>query len=166
MKHKIATLCLAVLVVCSTVSAGNSKGFKYKSTEGKMSATFPAAYETVEDVAEFAKTVKTSADFGDATYLASYTLHYIELDDTEDLAAVSLDAFNSNLGGTITSQTDWVIKKSKGINAMINMVEQEATIQYKVVIRENIQYQVMVITPSSAWDQRAADAFFKSFKIK
>lgn len=157
------TLSICLLFLTATLSAQNQK---YKSEEGKMSITFPAAFES--DVADTgdAKIMKISATNGEQTFFASYTLHTVALTDRELLAETSLESFTETTGGTMAYKKSWNMNGEKGFIALIELEEQKAYLQYQVILIGNIQYQIVVVAPKASWNQKSADKFLKSFKVQ
>jgi hypothetical protein len=167
MTRSTSVFLLLSLFLLTIAAAPAAKKFKYQSAEGQMAIKFPAAYEVSEEASnEDFKTIKVSTTVGEQTYFASYTVHAVSLDEPEALTRHSLDAFNDRVGGEIQSTSDWKVKDSKGIIAHINMEAQGAKIEYRALIRSNIQYQILVVGPPASWDQTGVEAFFKSFKVK
>lgn len=167
MMTRSTSVFLLFSLLLTIAAAPPAKKFKYKSVEGKMSLKFPAAYEVSEEPLKNGdKTVKISSTVGEQTYYAAYTAHSVSLDEPEVLTRYSLEAFNERVGGDIESTSDWEVKDSKGIIAQINMKAQATHIEYRALIRNNIQYQVLVVGPKGSWNQAGTEAFFKSFKVK
>lgn len=82
-----------------------------------------------------------------------------------DLANVSLEAFTESINGEISSQSDWKVKKSTGLQAIMEISELGATVDYRVVIVGNNQYQLVTIEmESDPLGQDIKDTFFDSFK--
>lgn len=166
MKNKAITLLPICFLFLSASIVPPSKNFKYKSEEGKMSVTFPAAYESTTDEKENIKIVKITTEVNEQTFFASYTVHQQQMEDRESLAELSLDSFTETTEGTITQKSAWKIKKNKGYKAMIDLNKQNAQIQYQAIIIGQLQYQLVVVAPKNKWDQKAADRFLKSFKVR
>ncbi len=154
-----------ILFIASSFTTA-SKGYKYSSNEGKYSISFPGTFEESKSQNENSISVKVSATVGQSTYFTSHTVHTVEMTDNQMLAEVSLDSFTESLGGSITKKSDWVIKKHKGLKASIDIPQYDAKAEYQIVIIGQIQYQIVAVAPTSSWDQKSADAFFKSFKVK
>ncbi|MCB9081071.1 MAG: hypothetical protein H6555_05100 [Lewinellaceae bacterium] len=141
------------------------KGFAYSSSAGKFSVVFPARYEVQTSEGEEVETTKISVTIDEQTFFASYTVHTVNLTDRDDLLEVSVDSFREQLNGTIQGKSAWKVKKESGLQAVMNLEEQDAKIQYHVLIVGQIQYQLVVVAPSGSFNQKAADAFIKSFKL-
>lgn len=167
MNRQLLTMSLLLCVAFFSVAfAPSAKSFAYSSTEGRMSIKFPAEYEVDPGTPGKLKTVKISTTIDEQTFFASYSLHETEIMDHEEMAKVSLESFSERVGGEITAESVWKVKKNKGIKATIDMSEKESRVQYQVILVGNIQYQIVVVASYDAWDQKAVDKFFKSFKIK
>lgn len=155
-----------VLFVFVLASFAPSTEFTYTSIDGKFSITFPAAHESVSKKTENLTTVKTQATFEDQLYLVSYTIHKVKMMDRESLAASSLESFNEAVGGTITKQAKWAIKKHKGLQADIQIPAKNLIAEYRVILIGQIQYQITVFSESTNWNQLNADKFIESFKVE
>lgn len=166
MKKTTILLLISLFVLISVAFAPTAKGYKYSSAEGKMTVTFPAAFETEVNSQNDIETTKITAIVDEQTFFAAYTLHQTELEDQIMLAQIALDSFSETLNGNILQQSAWKIKKNEGVQAVLNLDEQDAKIQYRVIMIGNLQYQLVVIAANSSFDQKAADSFFKSFKVK
>lgn len=160
-KHPIVLLMIS-FVLLTTAFAPKAEAQKLSSTEGKMSIKFPADYQASEE----GPTKKFTATVGDQTFFAAYTVHEVELEDQMGLAEVSLDEFNKILEGNILEKSNWKLKKNTGLKANIHLEKQDGKILYHVILIGNIQYQVVVISPTESFDQKSADKFVKSFKVK
>lgn len=158
------TLILFVLFTATLALAAPPK-YKFTSKEGKYSVVFPAEFKSETVKKEYATTIKTTAMLSNQTFLASYTIHEQELGDRKELATVSLESFVDGVSGKITKQSEWKIKKNSGIKATISLSEKDATVEYWVILIGQIQYQVTSVAANSNWDQKAADAFLRSFKV-
>ena len=165
MKKYSSTFLIVSIVLLTAAFMPAGKGNVYSTKEGKFSVTFPAAFKTEITEQESAKTIKTSAAVGDQTYFASYTLHEVEMTDPESLAETSLEAFTEATGGTLSDKNAWKIKAHNGLKAIITLEEQDAKIQYHVILVGQLQYQIIVVGPEASWEQKPADGFFKSFKL-
>lgn len=165
MKRILFSSTLLVLLIGITSLAPAAK-FKYASTEGKVSATFPAEFSTSEDLQDTYKSVKTQAMDGDMVFFVAYTVHDIDMTEVDELTKVSVDAFVEGLQGEVTSQAAWKVNKSNGIQAKIEVKNQSLIGEYRVVIIGQIQYQITAIAPEDSWDSKKAGKFFKSFKVK
>ena len=140
--------------------------YPLKSAEGKMSVVFPGAFETEKTENDEIKIIKMSATVGEQTFFASYSVHSLALTDRESLAKISLESFIETTGGTLTSNKSWKLKGEKGIIAEIELAEQAARLIYQVILIGSIQYQIVVVAPNEAWNQKSANRFVKSFKVQ
>ena len=127
---------------------------------------FPAKPEISETKKEDATTYKATATKGQTTYFVGFTVHQTQMMDHQELAQVSLDAFAETLGGIITEQSDWKYKKNLGRQAVVELKEQDARVDYKVILVDQIQYQLVIVSPKADHDAKVAKKFFKSFKMK
>ncbi len=165
MKRIIFSCALLVLLVVATSLAPSAK-FKYSSSEAKLSVVFPGEFETTEQVKDSYKSVKIQAVVDGVIYFAIYTVHDNEMTDSESLAKVSLDAFTEGIDGQITKESTWKVNKNNGLQVLLKAPSNDLVGEYRVVIIDQIQYQVTVVSPEKSWDAKRAKKFFKSFKVR
>lgn len=165
MKRIIFSSALLLLLVGVTSLAAPSTKVKYSSSEAKLSVTFPGEFTTTEKVDESYRSSKTMANIEGVVYYVSYTIHDNDMADGESLAKVSLDAFVNGLEGEVTEESRWVVNKNNGFQAKLKVVEKDLVGEYRVVIMNQIQYQITVLAPEGLWDSKKAKKFFKSFKV-
>jgi len=165
MKTQLLTLMLIFFVFPAIPINPPEKGAYYSSSAGKFSIVFPTQYKIETTDNGDTETVKISSTNNDQTYFASYTVHTVELTGLEDLAEVSLNSFSEQLGATISGQSEWKVNKNSGLEATMYLKDQDAKVQYYVLLVGQIQYQLIVLATNSSFDQKAADAFIKSFKL-
>lgn len=139
--------------------------FKYSSSEGKISVTFPAEFSVSQNEDTDVKTVKIQSQSDEMVFFVSYTIHANVLTDHEGLAKESLDSFNEALGGEISEESVWKVNGQNGLQARLNIPTNELTGIYKVVLIDQMQYQVTAVGPKSNWDEKKAQKFLKSFKV-
>ena len=131
-----------------------------------MSVTFPGTFAEESSNTPESITHKISTTVDEQIYFASYTLHSTSLDGADNLDEVSLESFVETIGGTVKRQSAWIVKGMKGIQATIDAPEVGSVMQYAVVLKGQLQYQLVVIAPVEDWNPEAANAFIDSFKIK
>lgn len=165
MKNHLLTLMLICFVFPTIAINPPEKGFYYSSSAGNFSIVFPTQYKIETTDNGDSETVKISSTSNEQTYFASYTVHSVELTDLKELAEVSLNTFSEQLGATVSEQSEWKVNKNSGLKATMNMAEQDIKVQYFVIIVEQVQFQLIVLAKNSSFDQKAADAFIKSFKL-
>lgn len=139
---------------------------KYVTTEGKLMITFPASYDSQDMSTDDYTSIQTKAELEEQLFFVTYNIHQSELTDHEALAETSLNSFAEAMGGTITTQNTWQVKKNKGLKARIDIESLDLIADYGVVLVGQIQYQVAVVSGTAQWNQARSDAFFKSFKLK
>jgi len=165
MKTFKTSLLLVSVFILVTAFAPPKKGQTYQSDEAKFSIIFPGAYESDVVTGENNITHKITCTVDNQTYFASYTVHQFVIDDQEGLAGVSYDSFLASIGGKEVSKSEWVLKKNKGLKAKIDLTESLSTLEYRVVLVGSIQYQLVVLAATGDYDDKAAQAFFDSFKL-
>lgn len=165
MKFTLPLLLIAFLFV-SFSSRSQEKWQSYTSTKGNYSIQMPAGAEFENSGDESLTTEKLQIKEGEILYIASVTLHVTSLEDTDELAKVSLESFAETVGGTILNQETWSVKKKKGLMATISLGE-EVLIYYRVLIAGNRQFQVVAVTETkAAQGSKKIAKYFKSFKVK
>lgn len=138
--------------------------YTYTTEDGVATIKFPSKPAVEVTEGEDATTAKISVQEGDLTYFFGYTTHNQTLEEYEELAKVSLDAFNAQVKGEIVSQEAYKYKKHKGIDAKIKLETQGAIIQYRVILIDQSQYQIIVIGPDRDFEKEMSK-FYKSFKV-
>ncbi|MCB0738136.1 MAG: hypothetical protein KDC92_11535 [Bacteroidetes bacterium] len=142
-----------------------TKWFKFKSEMSGSKLKFPGTFETEVTNKESGNTYKTNCIVGSVVYFMGETKHETEMTNHEEMAKVSLDAFAEKLNGTINSESDWIIKKSKGRKAKISIDESDATVFYQVILIGQWQYQLVIVAPNDQMpDEKSRNQFFNSFK--
>lgn len=164
MKRIIFSCTLMILLVGVTSLAPSSK-VNYSAAEAKLSVVFPGDYETSEQFEESYRSIKVQCIVEDMVFFVAYTIHDSEMAEVDGLAKVSLNAFIEGLEGEATEESIWKVNKKEGLKALIAVPETGLTGEYRVVIFDNIQYQIMAISPEASWDKKMAKKFFKSFKV-
>jgi hypothetical protein len=165
MKNIKTSVLLLVVLFLSASFMLMPKGNHYKSSEGKLSVDFPAEFTTDREQGDNFENIKTTCIINGQTYLAVYTLHEVEMTNPEELAQVSYDSFLSAVEGKMITKNEWVVDDNVGIKAIIDMVGKDMHLEYRVILRGNIQYQFLVMANSSDYDGIAANDFFKSIKF-
>ena len=162
---RLFTLALVLIVGTLTTPLAAQKWVKFADEDCNCKIKFPNEPEKTVTEKNEATTYKVVSQVGDQTFFFGYTLHEVNLAGTPNLDQVSLDSFNEELGGKMTNQKNWVIKKKyTGKQATLSLQKQSAVCLYKVIIIGQMQYQLVVISPQSSLDADAAETFFASFK--
>jgi len=154
-----------LLVLFLAASFVPPKGFLYKSEEGKMSVVFPGEYSTDRTDSESAVTIKTICSYYDQTFFASYTLHEVEIVEHADMAETSYESFISSVNGELSTKSEWRIKDNIGLKAIMALPN-DVRLEYRVILVGNIHYQLVYMAEESIYDNKAAESFFDSFKLK
>lgn len=167
-KNLIKTTLVAIFIGITAISF-SQKMEKYTSVEGKFTAVLPideGKIEEVEELVDDYKIVKLQTINNGTVFFISYTIHEIELVDSEELELVSVDSFMEGIGGEIIESKNWIVSKQSGIKTSFKSIENGIVGEYSVIIIGQIQYQLAVVGAAENWDQKVADNVFKSFKIK
>lgn len=141
------------------------KKYAYKSEEGKCAVTFPGEFTTDTEMGEDAKTVKTMCTFDGITFFASYSIHKVEITDQEEMAEVSCDSFKEAVSGQLLSKSEWNIDDHSGLMAVLDLSENQAKLEYRVILVGDIQYQLVAMAPYADYNDKLITKFFKSFKL-
>ena len=164
---KAALLFLPVILLTMSLTPAKKK-YLFDSPEGKFSIVFPAEYNTEVDSSEIAVTSKTNCVRNDQTYYASFTIHKVKMEksDQKDMAEVSLDSFVKTVKGDLVIKKEWNVKGNTGLIALIEIPANDVRMEYRVFVVGYIQYQFVVVAKNADFDENAAAKFFKSFKLK
>jgi len=157
---------LSILLICIVaVNPADAISQTYKSSEGKFKVKFPGAIDIKEEEKEKSTTKKISCNENNNAYFVNWTEHKITMKDQKKMAEVSLDSFLKSLGGSVSNKEDWNLKKYVGRKAKISLEEEKAVVHYRVILVGQNQYQVIVTAKKKDFDAKAAEKFFKSFKV-
>jgi len=165
MRLTFYTIILILSFSAFTSSVQAQKRYQFTTDEGNFKIKFPVEFTTERTEKESATTTKTSCTVDDQTFMASYTLHETELIDHIEMAEVSAESFGESINGTLQSKTDWTVNNHTGLIAIFDLPEVEAKVEYRVVLVEQIQYQVIVLAKNINYNEEMAADFFKSFKL-
>lgn len=146
------------------VDGPNWEKFKCEVTGAKVK--FPATPKTETSTEDGTTNSRSMCTYEGSSIMYNVT-HHDDLAGVEpmDLAKVSLEAFTESINGEISSQSDWKVKKSTGLQAIMEISEHGAKVDYRVVIIGNNQYQLVTIEmESDPLGQDIKDTFFDSFK--
>ena len=136
---------------------------EYLAQNGKFGITMPGEYTVSKVVGESTNTIKVTSTIGEETYLFSWTLHTELLGDHKGLADVSLESFNEQVQGDILNQDIYKYKSNEGKKATISLMEGQAICFYRVILMEQYQFQMVVVTGDTELDE-AGEKFLDSFK--
>jgi hypothetical protein len=157
----IKTLFLLFLIGTSTVSI--AKGYKYTSQDAKFSITFPVPFQTEEG--EDGKVASIMATVDNLTFLVYHTRHTSNFEDPIEAASLSVKAFNNSLGGNLKTSVAWMVKKHQGLKNEIEIEEEKALVEYRVIVIGSVQIQVVAIGTIADWNPKMIKKFFKTFKL-
>lgn len=162
--RKIAAFLTITLLISSF--GLKEKGYAYESNEAKMSIKFPAEFEVSTIEKEKATTYKAQVQDGGMLFMASSSVHKSTLEnDIDGLLETSLNSFRESLNGTIVSSESIELKGTKGTYAVLTLGQNNSKLEYRVFLKDNMQYQIITAQLDAEYDQESADAFYKSFKI-
>jgi len=157
---KLFIICL--VLTSSIVFAQKSK--VYKSQKTHMRIKFPCNYTASVTEKEKYTTYKMSCIDAEISYLATVTVHKLNMKDIKGLVKISLDAFTNNFKGATTVYTkDWKVGKLKGIKRQL--LYKGNLLNYYIIINKDKQYQLIVFGDKNKSNEKIRDAFIKSFKI-
>lgn len=138
----------------------------YSTEEGKFSIKFPNEIKEEIEESETSKAVKVSCALNEQTFLASYTLHKIQMENHDEMEEFAIESFGNAIKGTTKFTAEWKLKNHSGLIAQYEMEEQGVRVDYRVLLVDQIQYQLIVLAANDNFDEELASKFFKSFKLK
>lgn len=165
MKRIIFSSALLILLIGVTSLAPAEK-HKYTSDEAKLSVTFPSEFSATEEVKDSYTSTKIQAISEDMIFLLICTKHDGNVAEEDGLTEVSLQSFMDAMGSESTNSSTWKVKKHSGVKSMYSVPDKDLIGDYRVVLIGNFQFQITVVSPKEAWDEKKAKKFFKSFKVK
>jgi len=173
MKKTLTYTLVVILYLTTTAFITNDlprnkgKWVKYESEEAKIKIKFPGEIDVTDEVLDNGAhhiSVKHQPLSG-KMYMLDVIKHVEDLSTEENLDQISLDAFFANMNIEHAIAKDWDLKGNIGRQSKVVVDEMEITIDYRVVIIGQQQIQVVVVAPSSQWDQKVVNKFFMSLKL-
>ena len=162
---KLSAILLSLVLIASSFTT-LKKWYSYKNEETKISVKFPAEYEETTSEQEKSVTYKAQFQNNQMMFLASSSVHESSLEnDVEGLLETSVDSFGESLNATLVSVESIKLKRVNGSFATFSYGNQNGKLEYRVFLKDNIQYQIITAQLGGEYDQRNADKFYKSFKI-
>ena len=162
----IRNLFFTFIVLMLSAHFINAQGYYvYTNEEANCSVTFPGEYESETSENEEATTIKIVCNKDGFTYLLSFSFHKNKMVDHEEMADVSYDSFLTTVGGEAVSKKKWKIDGYKGVKATIDMPENQAMVEYRVVLVGDIQYQMAAMALYDSYDEDLAKEFCESFRF-
>lgn len=162
---KLSATLLSLILVASSFTKLQT-WYSYENKETKISISFPAEFEEAKTEKEKSTTYKVQVQNEDMMYLASSSIHKSSLEkDIEGLQETSVESFRKSLNATLISVTPIALKSVSGSFAIFSYGEQNAKIEYRVFLKDKLQYQIITAQLGEEFDQDSADKFYNSFKI-
>jgi len=162
MKH-LLVFTLVLLALTLNFSSGSAQ--IYAPAESKQSINFPAAFTEEVTQGEAQKTVKATCEVDGQTYFLGYTVHETEITDHKDMAQVSADSFLQVIGGKLITQWEWELDGNQGLKSVLVFAEGTLIMEYRTILKGQIQYQALVYAPIETYNSEKAGDFLKSFKL-
>ena len=157
---------ILLIILFATASVSFAQDWSYvTNNEGKFKAIFPTKPEINREETEKGISNKLTSSYNYQTCMVTYKVHTTKMVGHEELADVSLNAFNDKLGGTILSEKKWKVGGNTGKQATISIEDKGATVHYKVVLVDQIQYQLVYFAPDENVDKKISKKFFSGFKL-
>ncbi|PHS66763.1 MAG: hypothetical protein COB12_06050 [Flavobacterium sp.] len=164
MKKIIFLFVATIFVTVSGLSQG--KWTPHTSDSGKFTiATFGAVEETNND-ADDKTTYKINFANGSMNYLVSSTDHHSDLEGMKDeLLTISLNSFREAVDGKIISEKEIYLDDVKGKYAIIIFQEETIRLEYYTFINGTYQYQLVIYSDKTLYNQEEADLVNISFRV-
>ncbi|MCF8297881.1 MAG: hypothetical protein K9J13_10085 [Saprospiraceae bacterium] len=156
---------LIIMGIAPAAFSQKANWTKFKSEQAKAEISFPSSFSESKEEKVDITTYKIMSQINDNVFFFSYSIHTNQLNDEYKLAQVSLDAFAEAINGKIINQEEYKVKDGKGIKSQIEM-DGEMIATYLVIIKNQIQYQVVAATSKEKTELKISKKFIKSFKIK
>lgn len=162
---KILPFLVSVMLIIIAQQASAQGYYVYTSKEANCSVTFPGEFEEEKVDSEEATTMKVVCNKDGFTYLMSYSLHKNTMVDHEEMADISYDSFLETVAGNAESKKTWKVDGHKGVKATIDMTQNGAMVEYRVVLVGDIQYQLAAMALYDTYDEELAREFCESFRF-
>ena len=148
---------------CLHISIAQEKN--YTSELGKFSMS--SYGEVTKDVKQNEGNTVYRAAFRhqEMLFAVSSTLYNVKVKKANSLLEASLSNFTKTVKGEKIAQKRIREQKVKGVYSKLHLKKNDVQTEYKVFYKGLHLYQVMVFAKKDKYNQRSADAFFKSFKI-
>ncbi len=162
---KIA-LSFIVVFLLSFATFAQEEWHTFSSQTGNFSIEFIGDVNQSINKSGKADSFKVTFNSNDMSYMVSSTKHVSDLEEIiDDLLLVSLDEFNKSVKGNIEIQKDVSLGNSKGIYALITMMEGAVKLEYYVYMKGMYQYQIVSYAIIENYSQEGANRFVNSFKV-
>lgn len=172
LKLKAFSIALLTLVfvggtACTFSSADDEK--IYRSEKYRVKITFPGTWKaTNSELIEGRTTYTVQLKEGNAVYQLNTTIHEDPLGDYDagQYAYMTYEEFRQSLAGKELQRSTWKYDEDyAGLQATVKMEQQNYLVQYRVLYVEQYLYQLIVMSPADAFDEKAADQFMDSFVL-
>lgn len=160
-------MAIAVLIFSASGIAQSPEWQKVTSSRGKFTVKMPGKPEIKNSELDSGTNVnKYSVKVDGGVCFASYTQLEVGQADPQELSQVGLQAFVDQLGAHILQADVWKVGKNKGRMAIMENKEQGLEAYYRVVIIDDIMYQLAVAYgDNKPVDKKVAKKFLNSFKL-
>jgi hypothetical protein len=160
---------LVIGLILFPLVSNAQKWSRYSFKDAKFSIEYPVEPVTETKTDDIGKTITTKLVDGNTIYMATAIIHKTNLNvkglSQESLAKASMDAFADALGATKVTRKKYYYKKDVGLDAIMESNEFESPIYYRIIVVEQIQYQIVVMTSSGKEDKGGRKKFLGSFKL-
>ena len=86
--------------------------------------------------------------------------------DAELIFEYLINSFDEAIKAFSTSKTEWEVDEHKGYIVKYEVSEKDLKAEFRVLLVGQIQYQFMYVATNPNFDEKVAEKFFKSFKLK
>ena len=145
------------------------KWVKYENKTARFSTEFPQEpKEEIEDD-ETGKAYTATLSVDGYIFMSSALIHKTNLSveglTQEAMAQTSLDAFEKALGATKVTKKNYYIRSNTGLDAEIEVPGFDNPILYRIIVIDQIQYQVVVMKKEGKAKIGKMKKFIGSFRI-
>ena len=162
---------IILLSPLSNLKAQNPVWNTIRSGDYHYQIMFPTLpQEVFKNVSEGLK-ITTYAPFREATYFTKILVLKTKPNDPVAKAKKTLNSLATKMGGKLVDEEEWKYDDDHlGIYGQIDIPDggegkPQMTIQSRVIVVDKIQYQMMVLVPTSSYDHEVAGRFFGSFQL-
>ena len=167
MRKQILGICFLFLGLLLTpdLDAQKPNWAVFTSHAGKVKMKFPDKPEVELKKSAEGEGYSVKTAYQDRVYMLTFILHNKKLPQDPGWVQKVVDGFLNASKGKALSQTDFKYKKCSGKEAIIEIGQNKVTIDFRVLITGQVQYQYMVISPLGNRDPKTTKKFFKSLKL-
>ena len=125
----------------------------------------PCRPQSSEETGSYYITYKAKCQSGANKLVTSCSIPANELAVQADIEKISLENLITGLNGELDSQYVWMADTLKGIGAIIQLKAADVRVDFRVIVKNGTEYQLLHVCPNPVFSQEFADQYFGSFEF-